>query len=129
MEGTKEHIATVQAIAEDKYFEEAQGLYIDSSSQDFKTVSPYRGQNANMHMCEAQIALFEALGQKQYLERATMIAHRLVVELPTKAGKDRTYLQLPLRQWGSGNVYLLVLSSRVSTIWEILDYQKAVQTT
>ena len=23
----------------------------------------------------------------------------------------RTYLQLPLRQWGTGNVYLLVLSS------------------
>jgi hypothetical protein len=25
--------------------------------------------------------------------------------------KARTYLQLPLRQWGAGNVYLLVLSS------------------
>ena len=25
--------------------------------------------------------------------------------------KARTYLQLPLRQWGVGNVYLLVLSS------------------
>jgi hypothetical protein len=27
---------------------------------------------------------------------------------PLNAG---TYLQLPLRQWGAGNVYLLVLSS------------------
>ena len=26
----------------------------------------------------------------------------------------RTYLQLPLRQWGAGNVYLLVLS-----IWKV----------
>jgi hypothetical protein len=25
--------------------------------------------------------------------------------------KARTYLQLPLRQWGASNVYLLVLSS------------------
>ena len=25
--------------------------------------------------------------------------------------KTRMYLQLPLRQWGAGNVYLLVLSS------------------
>ena len=25
--------------------------------------------------------------------------------------KARTYLQLPLQQWGAGNVYLLVLSS------------------
>ena len=89
MEGTEEHIKTVHAIAEDKYFEEAHGLYIDSFSRDFKTASPYRGQNTNMHMCEAQIALFEALGQIRYLERATMIAHRLVVELPTKAGKKQ----------------------------------------
>ena len=29
----------------------------------------------------------------------------------TKGGLARTYLQLPLRQWGVGNVYLLVLSS------------------
>ena len=89
VEGTEEHIKTVHAIAEDKYFEEAHGLYIDSFSRDFKTASPYRGQNANMHMCEAQIALFEALGQIPYLERATGIAHRLVVELPTKAGKEQ----------------------------------------
>ena len=29
----------------------------------------------------------------------------------THLGIARTYLQLPLRQWGAGNVYLLVLSS------------------
>ena len=88
MEGTKEHIVTVHTIAEERYFEAAHGLYIDSFSQNFQKVSPYRGQNANMHMCEAQIALFEALGQIRHLERATGIAHRLVVELPTKAGKE-----------------------------------------
>ena len=32
--------------------------------------------------------------------------------MPLKLGyQARTYLQLPLRQWGAGNVYLLVLSS------------------
>jgi hypothetical protein len=29
---------------------------------------------------------------------------------------SRTYLQIPLRQWGAGNVYLLVLSSWKVTI-------------
>ena len=29
----------------------------------------------------------------------------------TETNMARTYLQLPLRQWGAGNVYLLVLSS------------------
>ena len=29
----------------------------------------------------------------------------------TETNQARTYLQLPLRHWGAGNVYLLVLSS------------------
>ena len=32
--------------------------------------------------------------------------------------KARMYLQLPLRQWGAGNVYLLVLSSWKANIAE-----------
>ena len=36
-----------------------------------------------------------------------------VTQPPEKNSKHfaRTYLQLPLRQWGAGNVYLLELSS------------------
>ena len=33
-------------------------------------VSPYRGQNANMHSCEAMLAAFEATGEAKYLDRA-----------------------------------------------------------
>ena len=33
----------------------------------------------------------------------------------------RTYLQLPLRQWGAGNVYLLVLSS-----WKVNIAEKPI---
>ena len=61
------------------------GLYIDSFPRDFSAPNPYRGQNANMHMCEAQIALFEALGTPMHLERATAIAHKLCVALPVSA--------------------------------------------
>ena len=32
--------------------------------------SDYRGQNANMHMCEAMLAAFEASGEARYLDRA-----------------------------------------------------------
>ena len=32
-------------------------------------------------------------------------------DLLSSVNTARTYLQLPLRQWGAGNVYLLVLSS------------------
>ena len=38
-----------------------------------------------------------------------------IIELGDQA---RTYLQLPLRQWGAGNVYLLVLSSWKENIAE-----------
>ena len=36
----------------------------------------------------------------------------------TRQDEARTYLQLPLRQWGASNVYLLVLSSRKLNIGE-----------
>ena len=38
------------------------------------SVSPYRGQNANMHRCEAMLAAFEATGERRYLERAERLA-------------------------------------------------------
>ena len=54
---------------------------------------------------------------KQDSGRASL--HLLFVDLKarlftfplTKHGCAQTYLKLPLRQWGAGNVYLLVLSS------------------
>jgi len=78
----------VQALAEERYYEAEHGLYIDSFPEDFSVARPYRGQNANMHMCEAQIALFEALGEVAYLERATVLAKKLVMDLPRAAGCD-----------------------------------------
>ena len=50
-------------------------------------------------MCEALIALFEALGEMQYLERAIRIAHKLVVELPTKAGCYGYIVEHYTRDW------------------------------
>ena len=40
-----------------------------------KTLFPYRGQNANMHGCEALIAAFEATREPRYLERAADACH------------------------------------------------------
>jgi mannose/cellobiose epimerase-like protein (N-acyl-D-glucosamine 2-epimerase family) len=55
VEGAAAHIATVHALAEEKYYESAHGLYVDSYPRDFSFPATYRGQNANMHMCEAQV--------------------------------------------------------------------------
>ncbi|NVK74306.1 MAG: AGE family epimerase/isomerase, partial [Oceanospirillaceae bacterium] len=59
----------------EKHFWEAEfGLYKDEISSDWETVSPYRGQNANMHSCEALLAAYDATQDSHYLERATQLA-------------------------------------------------------
>jgi mannose/cellobiose epimerase-like protein (N-acyl-D-glucosamine 2-epimerase family) len=69
-------------LLERHFFEPAAGLYIDEIAPgDWSAVSPYRGQNANMHMCEAMIAAFEATGEARYLDRADGIARRICLDL------------------------------------------------
>jgi len=52
-------------------------LYADEISADGQ-LSDYRGQNSNMHLCEAMIAAYEASGNQLFLSRATTIAHNIV---------------------------------------------------
>ena len=44
----------------------------------------YRGQNSNMHACEALLAAYEATDEERYLDRAYRIATTLVHELAAK---------------------------------------------
>ena len=46
----------------------------------------YRGQNANMHQCEACLAAYEATGQVSYLDRAEALIERFAFELADAAG-------------------------------------------
>ena len=39
----------------------------------------YRGQNVNMHACEAMLAAFDATSEMRYLERAATLAHNITV--------------------------------------------------
>ena len=43
--------------------------------------------------------------------QTTTSSQGLINSFSSSVVKAWTYLQLPLRQWGAGNVYLLVLSS------------------
>ncbi len=63
-----------------RYFWQPQyGLYADQLSVDLQTLHGYRGQNANMHACEAMLAAYEATGDNKYLQRAQLLAHNIVV--------------------------------------------------
>ncbi|MBO9766582.1 MULTISPECIES: AGE family epimerase/isomerase [Xanthomonas] len=69
----------------EKYFWDAQfGLYRDEADAQFNFTS-YRGQNANMHMCEAMIAAYEASGEQRYLDRALVLAENMTLRQAAKA--------------------------------------------
>ena len=86
--GSAEHLRYVLELAESKYFEPAHGLYIDSYPREMAAPDSYRGQNANMHMCEALLAVYEATGERAHLERAAKLAHKLTVQLPASCGTE-----------------------------------------
>jgi mannose/cellobiose epimerase-like protein (N-acyl-D-glucosamine 2-epimerase family) len=75
----KEYLKETFDLMEQRFWSQEHGLYADEATGDWGTLFPYRGQNANMHSCEALIAAFEATGEVHYLERAFLIAHNIAV--------------------------------------------------
>lgn len=68
------------ALLEEHFWSAEDGLYRDEINPDWRVVSPYRGQNANMHACEAMLTAFEATGDSKFLERAYTLARRMTVD-------------------------------------------------
>jgi mannose/cellobiose epimerase-like protein (N-acyl-D-glucosamine 2-epimerase family) len=69
----------------ERYFWDADaGLYRDEADAHWQ-FSDYRGQNANMHMCEAMLAAFEASGERHYLDRALLLADHMTRRQAAKA--------------------------------------------
>jgi mannose/cellobiose epimerase-like protein (N-acyl-D-glucosamine 2-epimerase family) len=66
-------------LMERKFWSPAAGLYADEAAADWSAVSAYRGQNANMHACEAMLAAFEATGQPRHLDRAAKLAENVTL--------------------------------------------------
>ncbi|WP_028920036.1 AGE family epimerase/isomerase [Pseudoxanthomonas suwonensis] len=72
-------------LMERRFWEPQSGLYADEADPDWN-VSPYRGQNANMHACEAWLAAFEASGERRYLQRAALLADNMTRRQAALAG-------------------------------------------
>jgi mannose/cellobiose epimerase-like protein (N-acyl-D-glucosamine 2-epimerase family) len=60
-------------LMERHFWQARHDLYADEADPDWN-LRTYRGQNANMHACEALIAAFEATGEERYLARAERVA-------------------------------------------------------
>ena len=67
------------ALMEVQFWEAEHGLYADQASADWRVRAPYRGQNVNMHACEAMLAAFQATGSVHFLHRAETLARNITL--------------------------------------------------
>lgn len=67
------------------FWDEAAGAYNDERDNTLTILSPYRGQNANMHMCEALLAAWQASADVQFLDRAERLANKFVFDLASQS--------------------------------------------
>ncbi|ELY53891.1 N-acylglucosamine 2-epimerase [Natronococcus amylolyticus DSM 10524] len=78
--GARTEVERAFEVLEDRFWEPEHGLYADQASPDWELES-YRGQNANMHACEALLAAYEATDEDRFLERASTVADRFTREV------------------------------------------------
>ncbi|HEY2622454.1 MAG TPA: AGE family epimerase/isomerase, partial [Dyella sp.] len=71
-------------LLEQRYWDAEAGLYRDEADEHWQ-FSGYRGQNANMHMCEAMLAAYQATDEPRYLERALTLADHMTRRQAAKA--------------------------------------------
>lgn len=69
-------LKTIYNLLETRFWLPEQGLYADEIDPQGK-LSDYRGQNANMHLCEAMLAAFEATQDRLFLDRARTVAENI----------------------------------------------------
>ena len=124
----------------DQHFWEASvELYADEADANWK-LAPYRGQNANLHACEALLSAYEATSDYAFLERAQTLAYNITVRQAMLAGGliwehyhadwspdweyNRDRKASPLRPWGfqPGHIVqwarlLLILERHRSLPW------------
>lgn len=73
VEEARAGLAHTWDLMERHFWEPQHQLYADEATVDWR-VGAYRGQNANMHACEAMLAAYEATREARYLERASALA-------------------------------------------------------
>ena len=81
--GASEGLSRVYQLMNTYFWNEQDGLFADQYDWHRQAISDYRGQNANMHACEALIQAYETTQAQHYLDRALLIAENIVVRATT----------------------------------------------
>jgi len=85
IEEVRQWIDETWDLLESRFWDADAGLYRDEADAQWN-FSDYRGQNANMHMCEAMLAAYEATRGSRFLDRALVLAERMTRQQAAKAG-------------------------------------------
>jgi len=67
-------------IWDQRFFDDAAGMFVDSWNRDFTHLDEYRGVNGNMHAVEALLAAADVTGDHGWRVRALGIARRVALE-------------------------------------------------
>lgn len=86
VEEAHDWIVETWEMMEARFWEPQHGLYADQATADWSGLSGYRGQNANMHSCEALLAAWQATGERRYLLRAETVARNITERQAGLAG-------------------------------------------
>lgn len=70
---------------EQYFWDDGNQAYADERDNSLAHLDPYRGQNANMHLCEALLAAWQATSNPRYLDRAEVLARRFTIDLASQS--------------------------------------------
>ena len=78
VEGAKELLDEALKVYDKYFWNEEEGLAVDTWNTEFTVLDSYRGVNANMHTVEAFLAVADALSDEAYRKRAGRIIDHVV---------------------------------------------------
>jgi sulfoquinovose isomerase len=78
--GARDLLSQALDIWDQRFFDDAAGMFVDTWNRDFTRLDDYRGVNGNMHAVEALMAAADVTGDQAWRERALGIARRVALE-------------------------------------------------
>lgn len=77
-EGAAELLEEALALYDLRFWDDEEGLAVDTWNTDFSVLDEYRGLNANMHTVEAFLAVADAAGKEVYRNRAGRVIDHVI---------------------------------------------------